>query len=219
MINNFFKLLANEFSLMIKGSIFTFVLFCLLMIASSIFSLALRHVSFDIEIPLAFLWIMIFFISLIKVEKVYASDFSEAKLQQYILSPFALEIIIFIKNIMIYLNLLILFFIFSPIILVILNINLSYLFSINILLALSLLSIVFISSMTSSITISRNNKLSITSVLTLPLFVPILIFSMAISDVIDFDINKLYIFFLAYFLLNLAFSPLLTSFALKKLSV
>ena len=219
MIRNFFKLLNNEFSLMIKGSIFTFVLFCLLMIASSIFSLALRHISFDIEIPLAFLWIMIFFISLIKVEKVYASDFSEAKLQQYILSPFALEIIIFVKNIMIYLNLLILFFIFSPIILVILNINLSYLFSINILLALSLLSIVFISSMTSSITISRNNKLSITSVLTLPLFVPILIFSMAISDVIDFDINKLYIFFLAYFLLNLAFSPLLTSFALKKLSV
>ena len=219
MINNFFRLLANEFSLMIKGSIFTFVLFCLLMIASSIFSLALRHISFDIEIPLAFLWIMIFFISLIKVEKVYASDFSEAKLQQYILSPFALEIIIFVKNIMIYLNLLILFFIFSPIILVILNINLSYLFSINILLALSLLSIVFISSMTSSITISRNNKLSITSVLTLPLFVPILIFSMAISDVIDIDINKLYIFFLAYFLLNLAFSPLLTSFALKKLSV
>lgn len=219
MINNFFKLLANEFSLMIKGSIFTFVLFCLLMIASSIFSLALRHISFDIEIPLAFLWIMIFFISLIKVEKVYASDFSEAKLQQYILSPFALEIIIFVKNIMIYLNLLILFFIFSPIILVILNINLSYLFSINILLALSLLSIVFISSMTSSITISRNNKLSITSVLTLPLFVPILIFSMSISDVIDIDINKLYIFFLAYFLLNLAFSPLLTSFALKKLSV
>ena len=219
MIKNFFKLLTNEFSLMIKGSIFTFVLFCLLMIASSIFSLALRHISFDIEIPLAFLWIMIFFISLIKVEKVYASDFSEAKLQQYILSPFALEIIIFVKNIMIYLNLLILFFIFSPIILVILNINLSYLFSINILLALSLLSIVFISSMTSSITISRNNKLSITSVLTLPLFVPILIFSMAISDVIDFDINKLYIFFLAYFLLNLAFSPLLTSFALKKLSI
>ena len=219
MIKNFFKLITSEFSLMIKGSIFTFVLFCLLMIASSIFSLALRHISFDIEIPLAFLWIMIFFISLIKVEKVYASDFSEAKLQQYILSPFALEIIIFVKNIMIYLNLLILFFIFSPIILVILNINLSYLFSINILLALSLLSIVFISSMTSSITISRNNKLSITSVLTLPLFVPILIFSMAISDVIDFDINKLYIFFLAYFLLNLAFSPLLTSFALKKLSV
>ena len=219
MITNFFKLLANEFSLMIKGSIFTFVLFCLLMIASSIFSLALRYISFDIEIPLAFLWIMIFFISLIKVEKVYASDFSEAKLQQYILSPFALEIIIFVKNIMIYLNLLILFFIFSPIILVILNINMSYLFSINILLALSLLSIVFISSMTSSITISRNNKLSITSVLTLPLFVPILIFSMAISDVIDIDINKLYIFFFAYFLLNLAFSPLLTSFALKKLSV
>ena len=218
MIKNFFKLLNNEFSLMIKGSIFTFVLFCLLMIASSIFSLALRHISFDIEIPLAFLWIMIFFISLIKVEKVYASDFSEAKLQQYILSPFALEVIIFVKNIMIYLNLLILFFIFSPIILVILSINLSYLFSINILLALSLLSIVFISSMTSSITISRNNKLSITSVLTLPLFVPILIFSMAISDVIDIDIKKLYIFFLAYFLLNLAFSPLLTSFALKKLS-
>lgn len=219
MINNFIRLLKNELSLMIKGSVFTLVLFCLLMIASSIFSLALRHISFDIEIPLAFLLIMVFFISLIKVEKVYSSDFSEAKLQQYILSPFALEVIIFVKNIMIYFNLIFLFLIFSPIILIILNIHLSYLVSINILLALSLLSIVFISSMTASITISKNNKLSITSVLTLPLFVPILIFSMAISDVIDFDINKLYLFFLAYFLLNLAFSPLLTSFALKKLSV
>ena len=31
--------------------------------------------------------------------------------------------------------------------------------------------------------------------------------------------NKIYLFFVAYFLLNLAFSPLLTSFALRKLSV
>jgi hypothetical protein len=42
---------------------------------------------------------------------------------------------------------------------------------------------------------------------------------MAITDVIDFNTNKMYLFFVAYFLLNLAFSPLLTSFALKKLSV
>ena len=111
------------------------------------------------------------------------------------------------------------FVIFSPLILIILNIDLSYLTQINILLSLSLLSIIFIASMTASITISKNNKLSLTSILTLPLFVPILIFSMAITDVIDFNTNKMYLFFVAYFLLNLAFSPLLTSFALKKLSV
>ena len=204
---------------MLRDSVFTIVLYSLLLIAASIFSLALRHVSFDIEIAIAFLWVIIFFISLIKVEKVYSSDFSESKLQQYILSPFALEIVVFLKNIMIYLNLLFLFIIFSPIILIILGIQLSYLLPINILLALSLLSIIFISSMTASITISKNNKLSITSVLTLPLFIPILIFSMALTDVVDFQLNKMYLFFLAYFLLNLAFSPLLTSFALKKLSV
>ena len=69
------------------------------------------------------------------------------------------------------------------------------------------------------LTISKNNKLSLTSILTLPLFVPILIFSMAITDLIDFNTGRMYLFFVAYFLLNLAFSPLLTSFALKKLSV
>jgi hypothetical protein len=42
---------------------------------------------------------------------------------------------------------------------------------------------------------------------------------MAITDLIDFNAGKMYLFFVAYFLLNLAFSPLLTSFALKKLSV
>lgn len=220
MIKNFFKLLINEFYLMLKGSVLSLTLFSLLLIASTIFALALRHISLGLEIPLAFLWIIIFFITIIKVEKVYQSDFSEAKLQQYILSPFALEIIIFLKNVMIYFNLMFFFIIFSPIVLIILNIELSYLLQINALLSLSLLSIVFISSMTASLTISKNNKFSITSVLTLPLFIPLLIFSMAITDIIDFNgNNKIYLFFVAYFLLNLAFSPLLTSFALRKLSV
>ena len=219
MIKNFFKLILSEFQLMLKGSVFSFVLYCLLIISCAIFSLSLKHQSIGINAPLSFLYIMIFFISLFKVEKIYGQDFDEAKLHQYLLSPFSLEIIVFVKNMMIYFNLIIFFFIFSPLILIILNIDLTYLLKINILLALSLLSIIFIASMTASITISKNNRLSLTSILTLPLFVPILIFSMAITDLIDFNTGRMYLFFVAYFLLNLAFSPLLTSFALKKLSV
>ena len=219
MIKNFFKLISSEFQLMLKGSVFSFVLYCLLIISCAIFALSLKHHSMGINAPLSFLYIMIFFISLFKVEKIYSQDFDEAKLHQYLLSPFSLEIIVFIKNMMIYFNLIIFFFIFSPLILIILNIDLTYLLKINILLALSLLSIIFIASMTASITISKNNRLSLTSILTLPLFVPILIFSMAITDLIDFNTSRMYLFFVAYFLLNLAFSPLLTSFALKKLSV
>ena len=219
MIKNFFKLILSEFQLMLKGSVFSFVLYCLLIISCAIFSLSLKHQSMGINAPLSFLYIMIFFISLFKVEKIYGQDFNEAKIHQYLLSPFSLEIIVFVKNMMIYFNLIIFFIIFSPLILIILNIDLAYLLKINILLALSLLSIIFISSMTASITISKSNKLSLTSILTLPLFVPILIFSMAITDLIDFNTGRMYLFFVAYFLLNLAFSPLLTSFALKKLSV
>ena len=219
MIKNFFKLISNEFQLMLKGSVFSFILYCLLIISCAIFSLSLKHESMGINAPLSFLYIMIFFISLFKVEKIYGQDFDEAKLHQYLLSPFSLEIIVFVKNMMIYFNLLVFFIIFSPLILIILDIDLTYLLKINILLALSLLSIIFISSMTASITISKSNKLSLTSILTLPLFVPILIFSMAITDLIDFNTGRMYLFFVAYFLLNLAFSPLLTSFALKKLSV
>ena len=219
MINNFLKLISSEFQLMLKGSVFSFVLYCLLMISCAIFALSLKHQSVGINAPLSFLYIMIFFISLFKVEKIYGQDFNEAKIHQYLLSPFSLEIIVFVKNMMIYFNLIIFFIIFSPLILIILNIDLTYLLKINILLALSLLSIIFISSLTASITISKSNKLSLTSILTLPLFVPILIFSMAITDLIDFNTGKMYLFFIAYFLLNLAFSPLLTSFALKKLSV
>ena len=219
MIKNFFKLISSEFQLMLKGSVFSFVLYCLLIISCAIFALSLKHHSMGINAPLSFLYIMIFFISLFKVEKIYSQDFDEAKLHQYLLSPFSLEIIVFIKNMMIYFNLIIFFFIFSPLILIILNIDLTYLLKINILLALSLLSIIFIASMTASITISKNNRLSLTSILTLPLFVPILIFSMAITDLIDFNTGRMHLFFVAYFLLNLAFSPLLTSFALKKLSV
>ena len=219
MIKNFLKLILSEFQLMLKGSVFSFVLYCMLIISCAIFALSLKHQSMGINAPLSFLYIMIFFISLFKVEKIYGQDFNEAKIHQYLLSPFSLEIIVFVKNMMIYFNLIIFFIIFSPLILVILDIDLSYLLKINILLALSLLSIIFIASMTASITISKNNRLSLTSILTLPLFVPILIFSMAITDLIDFNTGRMYLFFVAYFLLNLAFSPLLTSFALKKLSV
>ena len=219
MIKNFFKLILSEFQLMLRGSVFSFVLYCLLIISCAIFALSLKHQSMGINAPLSFLYIMIFFISIFKVEKIYSQDFDEAKIHQYLLSPFSLEIIVFIKNMMIYLNLIIFFIIFSPLILIILSIDLTYLLKINILLALSLLSIIFIASMTASITISKNNRLSLTSILTLPLFVPILIFSMAITDLIDFNTGRMYLFFVAYFLLNLAFSPLLTSFALKKLSV
>ena len=219
MIKNFLKLILSEFQLMLRGSVFSIVLYCLLIISCAIFALSLKHQSMGINAPLSFLYIMIFFISIFKVEKIYSQDFDEAKIHQYLLSPFSLEIIVFVKNMMIYFNLIIFFIIFSPLILIILSIDLTYLLKINILLALSLLSIIFIASMTASITISKNNRLSLTSILTLPLFVPILIFSMAITDLIDFNTGKMYLFFVAYFLLNLAFSPLLTSFALKKLSV
>ena len=219
MIKNFLKLILSEFQLMLKGSVFSFVLYCLLIISCAIFALSLKHQSMGINAPLSFLYIMIFFISLFKVEKIYSQDFDEAKIHQYLLSPFSLEIIVFVKNMMIYFNLIIFFVIFSPLILIILSIDLTYLLKINVLLALSLLSIIFIASMTASITISKSNRLSLTSILTLPLFVPILIFSMAITDLIDFNTGRMYLFFVAYFLLNLAFSPLLTSFALKKLSV
>ena len=219
MIKNFLKLILSEFQLMLKGSVYSFVLYCLLIISCAIFALSLKHQSMGINAPLSFLYIMIFFISLFKVEKIYGQDFDEAKIHQYLLSPFSLEIIVFVKNMMIYFNLIIFFIIFSPLILIILSIDLTYLLKINVLLALSLLSIIFIASMTASITISKNNRLSLTSILTLPLFVPILIFSMAITDLIDFNTLRMYLFFVAYFLLNLAFSPLLTSFALKKLSV
>ena len=219
MIKNFFRLISSEFLLMLKGSVFSFVLYCLLIVSCAIFALSLKHQEMGINAPLSFLYIMIFFISLFKVEKIYGQDFNEAKIHQYLLSPFSLEIIVFVKNMMIYFNLIIFFIIFSPLILIILSIDLNYLLKINVLLALSLLSIIFIASMTASITISKNNRLSLTSILTLPLFVPILIFSMAITDLIDFNTGRMYLFFVAYFLLNLAFSPLLTSFALKKLSV
>jgi CcmB protein. len=104
MIKNFFKLISNEFKLMLRESVFSFVLICLLIIACSIFSLSLRNESIGMNVPLSFLYVMIFFISLFKVEKIYSLDFDEAKLQQYILSPFSLEIIVFVKNMMIYLN-------------------------------------------------------------------------------------------------------------------
>ena len=80
MIENFFKLISSEFQLMLKGSVFSFVLYCLLIISCAIFALSLKHQTIGINAPLSFLYIMIFFISLFKVEKIYSLDFDEAKL-------------------------------------------------------------------------------------------------------------------------------------------
>jgi|TARA_B110000305_G_scaffold73265_1_gene82229 heme exporter protein B len=218
MINNFLLLLSKEFKLMLMKSTQSFILFCFIIIASSIFGLALRYIQVDNKISMTVIWILLFLTVITKVEKVYLEDFSDPKIQQYMLSPFALELIVLIKNFMIYLNLVIFFLITSPIVFLTLSIDFDIFWQINILAALSLLSLVFISSITASIANSKSNRLAITSVVTLPLFIPILIFSIGAIDMDLGNINS-YLFFLAYFLLNLAFSPLLTSFALKKLSM
>ena len=218
MIKNFLLLLFKEFKLMLMKSTQSFILFCFIIIASSIFGLALRYIQVDNKISMTVIWILLFLTVITKVEKVYLEDFSDPKIQQYMMSPFALELIVLTKNLMIYLNLVIFFLITSPIIFLTLSIDFDIFWQINILAALSLLSLVFISSITASIANSKSNRLAITSVVTLPLFIPILIFSIGAMDMDLGNINS-YLFFLAYFLLNLAFSPLLTSFALKKLSM
>ena len=218
MIKNFLLLLSKEFRLMLMKSTQSFILFCFIIIASSIFGLALRYIQVDNKISMTVIWILLFLTVITKVEKVYLEDFSDPKIQQYMMSPFALELIVLTKNLMIYLNLVIFFLITSPIIFLTLSIDFDIFWQINILAALSLLSLVFISSITASIANSKSNRLAITSVVTLPLFIPILIFSIGSMDMDLGNINS-YLFFLAYFLLNLAFSPLLTSFALKKLSM
>ena len=218
MIKNFLLLLPKEFKLMLMKSTQSFILFCFIIIASSIFGLALRYIQVDNKISMTVIWILLFLTVITKVEKVYLEDFSDPKIQQYMMSPFALELIVLTKNLMIYLNLVIFFLITSPIIFLTLSIDFDIFWQINILAALSLLSLVFISSITASIANSKSNRLAITSVVTLPLFIPILIFSIGSMDMDLGNINS-YLFFLAYFLLNLAFSPLLTSFALKKLSM
>ena len=42
MIENLFKLISNEFQLMLKGSVFSFVLYCMLIISCAIFALSLN---------------------------------------------------------------------------------------------------------------------------------------------------------------------------------
>ena len=218
MINNFFVLCSKEFHLMLIKSYQTMILFCFIIIASSIFGLALRYIQIDSKISMTVIWLLLFLTVIIKVEKVYLEDFSEPKIQQYMTSLFALEVVILIKNFMIYLNLVVFFFITSPLIFLTLSLDFKFFWQINVLASLSLLSLVFISSITASIANSKSNRLAITSVMTLPLFIPLLIFSVGALDVDLGNINS-YLFFFAYFLLNLAFSPLLTSFALKKLSM
>ena len=218
MIKNFFMLCSKEWKLMLLKSSQTFILFSFIIIASSIFGLALRYIQIDDKVSVAIVWILLFLAVIIKVEKVYLEDFDEPKIQQYLMSYFALEIIVLIKNLMIYINLALFFLITSPIIFLALAIDFEIFWHVNLLAVLSLLSITFISSITASISNSKNNHLAITSVVTLPLFIPILIFSIGALDMHLGNFNS-YLFFFAYFLLNLAFSPLLTSFALKKLSM
>lgn len=218
MIKSFFLLLGKEWHLMLIKSAQTLILFSFLVISCFIYGLALRYVQFDDKVSIALIWILLFFVVMIKVEKVYLEDFTDSKIQQYLMSSFSLELVILIKNCLIFLSLLFFLLITSPLLFIALSISFKLFWPINILAGLSLLSLVFISSITASISISKSNRLAITSVITLPLFIPIMIFSIGSLDLDLFDI-KSYLFFFAYFLLNLAFSPLLTSFALKKLSM
>ena len=101
MIKNFLLLLSKEFKLMLMKSTQSFILFCFIIIASSIFGLALRYIQVDNKISMTVIWILLFLTVITKVEKVYLEDFSDPKIQQYMMSPFALELIVLTKNLMI----------------------------------------------------------------------------------------------------------------------
>ena len=76
MIKNFLKLISSEFQLMLKGSIFSFVLYCLLIISCAIFALSLKHQSIGINAPLSFLYIMIFFIKVMHSFEIFCHDWA-----------------------------------------------------------------------------------------------------------------------------------------------
>jgi len=163
------------------------------------------------------LWVCLLLTSLSFLNNVFEEDLKDGWLDQVIISNFPLEIIVVLKAISHWISIILPMIIMTPIILIVLDISLHFLFNIILVLIIGSITLSLLGVMTSSLVLGSKNTNALSFLIVLPLCIPVLIFGVsATNTVINYENTYSHFYLLCMTLtLVLIFSPIASAQALK----
>ena len=215
---NFFNLIITDIKISLRKkneSIISILFF--------IFSILILPLIFqgDLEILKKFLIGIIWFLTLLtiifSVEKLFENDYEDGTLDQIYISGIPLEIIFLSKSLSIWIITCLPLIILSPLLLLLFNIQTDKLLNIFVSLLIGTPILCMVGTVTSALVLGFNKGSSIISLITLPLYVPVLIFGIEASnaEIIFNQIGQEFKILIGYLLIVIAVSPWLGGLALR----
>mgnify|MGYP001219016216 CR=1 FL=1 len=215
---NFFNLVITDIKISFrkKNESIISVLFFL-------FSILILPLIFqgDQEIIKKFLVGIVWFLTLLtiifSVEKLFENDYEDGILDQIYISGIPLETIFFSKSFSIWIITCLPLVFISPVLLFLFNLQFENIINIFASLLLGTPILCLIGSVTSALILGFNKGSSIISLITLPLYIPVLIFGIeaANSNFIFDHISQEFKILIGYLLIVIAISPWIGGLALK----
>ena len=215
---NFFNLIITDIkiSLRKKNESIISVLFFL-------FSILILPLVFqgDQEILKRFLVGIIWFLTLLtiifSVEKLFENDYEDGMLDQIYISGIPLETIFLSKSLSIWIITCLPIIILSPLLLLLFNVQTEKLANIFMSLLIGTPILCMIGAVTSALVLGFNKGSSIISLITLPLYIPVLIFGIEASnsEIIFNQIGQEFKILIGYLLIVVAVSPWIGGLALR----
>ena len=215
---NFFNLIITDIKISVRKkneSIISILFF--------IFSILILPLIFqgDLEILKKFLIGIVWFLTLLtiifSVEKLFEDDYEDGTLDQIYISGIPLEIIFLSKSLSIWIITCLPLIILSPLLLLLFNVQTDKLLNIFISLLIGTPILCMIGTVTSALVLGFNKGSSVISLITLPLYVPVLIFGIEASnaEIIFNQIGQEFKILIGYLLIVIAVSPWIGGLALR----
>ena len=188
-----------------------------------IFSILILPIIFqgDQNILKKFLIGIIWFLTLLtiifSVEKLFENDYEDGVLDQIYISGVPLETIFLSKSLSIWIITCLPIIILSPLLLLLFNLQTDKLINIFVSLLIGTPILCMIGAVTSALVLGFNKGSSVISLITLPLYIPVLIFGIEASnsEIIFNEIRQEFKILIGYLLIVVAISPWIGGLALK----
>jgi len=217
-MSNFFNLIITDVKISLRKkneSIISILFF--------IFSILILPLIFqgDQEILKKFLVGIIWFLTLLtiifSVEKLFENDYEDGTLDQIYISGVPLETIFISKSLSIWILTCLPIIILSPLLLLLFDLQTEKIFNIFISLLIGTPILCMIGTVTSALVLGFNKGSSIISLITLPLYIPVLIFGIEAtnSEIVFNHIGSEFKILIGYLLIVTALSPWIGGLALR----
>ena len=217
-MSNFFNLIITDIkiSLRKKNESIISILFFL-------FSILILPLIFhgDQDVIKRFLIGIIWFLTLLtiifSVEKLFENDYEDGILDQIYISGIPLETIFLSKSLSIWIITCLPIIILSPLLLLLFNLQTEKLVNVFMSLLIGTPILCMIGAVTSALVLGFNKGSSIISLITLPLYIPVLIFGIEASnsEIIFNQISQEFKILIGYLLIVVAVSPWIGGLALR----